>query len=115
MKTFIRNTPTVSEYWDDEKKRIISIPLGVPKVLNDNLIDDIVEDIFEMLEYKEAAEAMEEQRKAEEAAEAERIEREKELFNEMTVAELKAYAKEHSIKLPAKVKKADIINILVES
>ena len=115
MKTFIRNTPTISEYWDDEKKRIVSIPIGVPKVLNDNLIDDIVEDIFEMLDYKEAAEAAEEQRKAEEAEAAERIEREKELFAEMTVTELKAYAKEHDIKLPTRAKKAEIINILVEA
>ena len=99
MRTFIRNTPTIAEYWDSDKKVIISIPLGIPKVLNNELIEDIVEDVFEALGYEEAAEAMQD----------------KPDFASMTVAELKEYAKEHNIKLPTKANKAAIIKLLTES
>ena len=99
MRTFIRNTPTIAEYWDSDKKAIISIPLGAPNAIPSNLIEDIAEDVFEAMGCDNSVEAMQE----------------KPDFAAMTVAELKDYARDHDIKLPTKAKKADIIEVLLQS
>lgn len=87
MRVFIRKTLNGNEYWDNEEKRTILLPIGV----------------------KPDFEATENPKSVLLGSDEPEQEDEKRELEDMTVSELKKYAKDKNIDIPADVKKKDDI------
>ena len=97
MRTLIRSTANIDEYWCTKEKRVISLPKGtIPDF-------EVMKEPETMLGDGEKSKAPENQQDGQT------------FIDDMNVKELRVYAKENNIKIPFEVKKLeDIRKFIVE-
>ena len=132
MRVMIRSSINGCEYWDTEEKRTIFVPRGIkpdfvvgtPASTINSDGGDVIVSVDQSVEQDKTVIAQIAQKENGELEQmsGEAIEPDEptvtpdDAFSNMSIKELRAYAKKHKIDIPAAVRtKGDIINILSDA
>lgn len=108
MRTLIRGTATANEYWDTIEKKSISVPIGEEPGF------DVVEDPKSLVN-PEVEPRLIETRKKDQDNSKDDASLNKDL-SDMTVTEIKGYAKNKGLEIPGDIaKKGDLITWVLEN